>query len=183
MSTESGGGEHQRWFPLESNPALMNDYVDKLGFDVQASGHEFVDVFSTEEWALDMIPQPVAAVLVLYPLTDPQLAHGDGDREIQADKVPEVWFMKQRIGTFVGRSAGKHTHTRSWARTAAAPKAGVYSDVHYRQTRSLTHIRSQICPHRTVCRQRLRNDRAAPHAHELAGPRPDLPGRVVAGHL
>jgi ubiquitin carboxyl-terminal hydrolase L3 len=94
-----GGGAHQRWFPLESNPALMNDYVDTLGFDVANSGHEFVDVFSTEDWALDMIPQPVAAVLVLYPLTDRQLAHRDGDKEMQADKVPSVWFIKQRIGT------------------------------------------------------------------------------------
>jgi Ubiquitin carboxyl-terminal hydrolase, family 1 len=123
MSTESGGGEHQRWFPLESNPALMNDYVDTLGFDVHGSGHEFVDVFSTEDWALDMIPQPVAAVLVLYPLTDRQLAHRDGDREIQADKVPEVWFMKQRIGTldFLRQAEGERL-----TRIDTAPKTGAY---------------------------------------------------------
>lgn len=93
--------KHQRWFPLESNPSLINDYVQKLGFDTTSTtSYEFVDVFSTEDWALQMIPQPVAAVLVLYPLTDRQLAHSDRDKEKPADEVPHVWFIKQRIGAY-----------------------------------------------------------------------------------
>lgn len=31
---------------------LMNDYVRKLGW---IGNYEFVDVFSTEDWALDMM--------------------------------------------------------------------------------------------------------------------------------
>jgi hypothetical protein len=58
----------QRWLPLESNSTLINDYIQKIGFDT--SLYEFVDIFSTEDWALDMTPQPVTAVLLLYPLTD-----------------------------------------------------------------------------------------------------------------
>ena len=59
-----------KWFPLESNPQLINKYISKLGFDT--SLYEFTDVFSTEDWAMDMIPQPVAAVIMLYPLSEKQ---------------------------------------------------------------------------------------------------------------
>jgi ubiquitin carboxyl-terminal hydrolase L3 len=95
-----GVGKHQQWFPLESNPSALNGYASRLGYDTASADLcEFVDVYSTEDWALEMVPQPVAAVLVLYPLTPPQLAHDDGDKEIPADKIPSVWFVKQRIGT------------------------------------------------------------------------------------
>eukprot|EP00527_Entomoneis_sp_CCMP2396_P005484 CAMPEP_0198142704 /NCGR_PEP_ID=MMETSP1443-20131203/5428_1 /TAXON_ID=186043 /ORGANISM="Entomoneis sp., Strain CCMP2396" /LENGTH=251 /DNA_ID=CAMNT_0043805781 /DNA_START=148 /DNA_END=903 /DNA_ORIENTATION=+ len=102
MSDKKGG--HQRWFPLESNPTLMTDYVQKLGFDT--SLYEFYDVFSTEDWALQMIPQPVSAVVFLYPLTEKQTAF---EKEEQQQKAaPEstasspLWFIKQRIGNACG---------------------------------------------------------------------------------
>ena len=58
----------KRWFPLESNPEVMSKYVAELGLDT--SVYEFHDVFSTEDWALSMVPRPVVAVLLLFPLTD-----------------------------------------------------------------------------------------------------------------
>lgn len=82
---------------MESNPALINSYIEKLGYDT--SLYEFVDVFSTEDWALDMIAQPVAAVLLLYPLTETQLKNTPNDKATDADKV---WFVKQRIGNACG---------------------------------------------------------------------------------
>jgi len=101
MTDAKEGTTTKKWFPLESNPTLMNSYVQKLGFDT--SHYEFVDVYSTEEWALSMIPQPVAAVIMLYPLTDVQEQH----RRDEAAGVPEngdskVWFIKQRIGNACG---------------------------------------------------------------------------------
>ena len=92
----------QRWFPLESNPTLINDYIQKIGFDT--SLFEFVDVFSTEDWALDMIPQPTAAVLLLYPLTEKIiLAEGTTNETLALDDMQDkVWFMKQRIGNACG---------------------------------------------------------------------------------
>ena len=91
----------QKWFPLESNPQLINDYLLKLGFDV--SIYEFCDVFSTEDWALDMIPQPVGAVLLLYPLTE-KITKGEKDEQIAPPAITQdkVWFMKQRIGNACG---------------------------------------------------------------------------------
>lgn len=100
-SSTSSGGSRKRWFPLESNPELINSYIQKLGYDT--SIYEFVDVFSTEDWALDMIDQPVAAVLMLYPLTEKQTSNTQDDivatEEIMQDKV---WFTKQRIGNACG---------------------------------------------------------------------------------
>jgi ubiquitin carboxyl-terminal hydrolase L3 len=90
----------QRWFPLESNPTLINDYIQKLGFDT--SIYEFCDVFSTEDWALDMVPQPVAAVLMLYPLTEKQLSAPTDDTLALEDMQDKVWFIKQRIGNACG---------------------------------------------------------------------------------
>jgi ubiquitin carboxyl-terminal hydrolase L3 len=89
----------QRWFPLESNPDLINKYIKGLGFDT--SLYEFVDVFSTEEWALAMIPQPVVAVIMLYPLTEKQESCYDQD-ELALSDTDKVWFIKQRIGNACG---------------------------------------------------------------------------------
>jgi ubiquitin carboxyl-terminal hydrolase L3 len=91
----------QRWFPLESNPILMNDYCQKLGFDT--TQYEFVDVFSYEDWALDMIAQPVQAVVMLYPLTPKQLQYHDPPEHIQSSTTnTDIWFIKQRIGNACG---------------------------------------------------------------------------------
>jgi ubiquitin carboxyl-terminal hydrolase L3 len=92
--------QKQKWFPLESNPELINGYIQKLGFDT--SLYEFCDVFSTEDWALDMIPQPVAAVLLLYPLTK-KITENEGDDTVALEAMEDrVWFVKQRIGNACG---------------------------------------------------------------------------------
>lgn len=56
----------KRWFPLESNPEVMNAYVAQLGFPTHA--FRFCDVHSTDEWALEMVPSPVLGVLMLFPI-------------------------------------------------------------------------------------------------------------------
>lgn len=94
----------RRWFALESNPALWNSYVTRLGLDT--TYYEFVDVFSTESWALEMIPQPVMAVLMLYPISKNQEDWRREEEEQRKQKLtqvsPKVWFMKQRIGNACG---------------------------------------------------------------------------------
>lgn len=107
MATSTNNTEKQKWFPLESNPVLMNDYVDKLGFDTDA--YRFVDVFATDDWALEVIPQPVAAVIMLYPLTKVQLDHETKEAAAAANQAVAdasnkdgVWFIKQRIGNACG---------------------------------------------------------------------------------
>jgi ubiquitin carboxyl-terminal hydrolase L3 len=97
MSSEA---PKKKWFPLESNPTLINDYIQKIGFDT--SLYEFTDIFSTEDWALDMIPQPVAAVLLLYPLTK-KITQNEGNEPVAVEEMQDsVWFIKQRIGNACG---------------------------------------------------------------------------------
>ena len=49
----------KNWSPLESNPDVVTSFAKKLGIDESLS---YIDIYSTEEWALDMIPKPVYAV-------------------------------------------------------------------------------------------------------------------------
>lgn len=102
----------KKWFPLESNPALLNRYIAKLGFDT--SFYRFVDVFSTEEWALAMIPPGAVAVVFLYPITPVQEEYrhkektelfGDAAKSSPSSSKSEsetVWHIKQRIGNACG---------------------------------------------------------------------------------
>jgi hypothetical protein len=59
--------KEKRWFPLESNPTLLNNYISSLGFSNERYG--FADLYSTDEWALNMIQPPVLALVVLFPMS------------------------------------------------------------------------------------------------------------------
>ena len=51
----------------------MNSYIEQLGFDT--SVYQFCDVLSTEDWALEMVPSPVIAVLQLFPVKPVSESH------------------------------------------------------------------------------------------------------------
>lgn len=46
----------------------MNPFVEDLGFDTQK--YTFQDLMSIEDWAQEMIPQPVLAVMLLFPIKE-----------------------------------------------------------------------------------------------------------------
>jgi ubiquitin carboxyl-terminal hydrolase L3 len=101
--SDNNKNNKNKWFPLESNPPLINKYIGNLGFDT--SLYEFTDVFSTEDWAIDMIPQPVMAVIMLYPLSAKQEACRLVEDDIADAKTvleQNVWFIQQRIGNACG---------------------------------------------------------------------------------
>jgi len=54
-----------------------------LGFDTSKFG--FCDVFSTDDWAVDMVPKPVKGVVLLYPHNDKQKTF----RDEEAKKITE----------------------------------------------------------------------------------------------
>ena len=108
--------KEKKWFPLESNPSLLNQYISKLGFETTLQ--EFTDVLSTEQWALDMVPHPVSAVVVLFPMTDKvsekrrefhtkSLEHYNSDSSAELSDS-SVWYIKQRISNACGTVAILH---------------------------------------------------------------------------
>lgn len=60
--------EDNNWLALESNPEVINSYINEIGFDT--SKYLFYDILGTEEWAQAMIPQPVLAIMLLYPIKE-----------------------------------------------------------------------------------------------------------------
>ncbi|XP_003386938.1 PREDICTED: ubiquitin carboxyl-terminal hydrolase isozyme L3-like [Amphimedon queenslandica] len=99
----SSGNSKPRWLPLEANPEVMNKYVDGLGV---GNSFQFCDVFGLDPDLLMMIPQPCAALVMLFPITDKYEAF----RKEEEEKIekegqtvsPNVYYMKQYVGNACG---------------------------------------------------------------------------------
>ncbi|XP_069487851.1 ubiquitin carboxyl-terminal hydrolase isozyme L1 [Ambystoma mexicanum] len=90
-----------QWKPMEINPEMLTKVLGRLGV---APGWRFVDVLEFSEEALESVPGPVCALLLLFPLT----AQHESYREKQIAELsgkesnPKVYFMKQTIGNSCG---------------------------------------------------------------------------------
>lgn len=84
-----------RWLPLESNPEVMNKYIQTLGVNDQ---WQFVDVYGFDSDMLQMVPRPVCAVLLLFPLSEKTEAINLGEE----DPKSELYFIRQTIGNACG---------------------------------------------------------------------------------
>lgn len=91
------------WLPLEANPEILTAYSRKLGLP---EGLCFHDVMSVESWAIEMIPQPVQAILLLFPISPAS----ELERETTSpSRIPDVFYMNQTIGNACGTIAVLHT--------------------------------------------------------------------------
>lgn len=125
----------KRWFPLESNPEVMNSFIDKLGIDT--SNYSFCDILSTEDWALDMIQDPVLAVLFLYPLKESQPGYNIGSEPIStATGAGEIYFTKQIVSNACGTVAILHAIANN--RSLLAIKEGSYIEKFVNDTIDMT---------------------------------------------
>jgi len=91
-----------RWVPLESNPEVMTKYSRSLG----ARNGEWVDVFGFSDDLLEMVPKPVLAVILLFPIT-PEYDNyckdqDDGIKQRGQAIVPDLYYMKQLIPNACG---------------------------------------------------------------------------------
>ncbi|XP_021951365.1 ubiquitin carboxyl-terminal hydrolase isozyme L3 [Folsomia candida] len=96
-----GSGEI-RWVPLESNPEVMTKYSRSLG----ASVGQWVDVFALDEDSLAAVPQPVKAVILLFPISegyDQYCKEQDEALKLKGQEVPQdLFYMKQFIHNACG---------------------------------------------------------------------------------
>lgn len=103
-----------KWYPLESNPDVLNDYLAKLGL-LFSSGCQFEDVLSMDEEMLQMLSQPVYAFLLLYPVTpeNETCVFPSSTSEV-AGSDEKVVYTKQTIGNACGTIAVLHALLNNW---------------------------------------------------------------------
>ena len=92
----------QRWVPLESNPEVLNKYISNLGVPKE---WQFVDIYGLEPDLLSMVPRPIAAVVLLYPITEKATASPLGE----VKPSPDIFFVKQTISNACGTVAIVHS--------------------------------------------------------------------------
>lgn len=91
------------WIPLEANPEVCNEYKQALSIP----SSEFIDVFSLDEEMLAFIPQPVHAMILLFPVTE---SYETFIKTQPVNPTPEsVFFLPQTIGNACGSIAILHT--------------------------------------------------------------------------
>lgn len=109
-SDSATGQSNIRWLPLESNPDVMTSYLHGLGVPRHWS---VCDVLGLDPDLLAMVPRPVLAVLLLYPLSDKAVAASlQQEKQIESEGQhvsPDVIFMKQTIGNACGTVALVHS--------------------------------------------------------------------------
>jgi ubiquitin carboxyl-terminal hydrolase L3 len=91
------------WIPLESNPEVMNEFLTKIGVPDKL---QICDIFGFEPELLDMVPKPVKAVLLCFPVSpqseDFRTAQVARIIETGQELPPGVWFTTQTIGNACG---------------------------------------------------------------------------------
>ncbi|KAG0253058.1 Ubiquitin carboxyl-terminal hydrolase isozyme L3 [Actinomortierella ambigua] len=105
-----------RWLALESNPSVLDKYVRDLG--VKAPWR-YVDVMGLDDELLAFIPQPVHAVILLFPINDAYQAYIKQERErigqqgqVVSDKLV---FYPQTIANACGTMGVLHSLANNWA--------------------------------------------------------------------
>lgn len=106
---------NSNWVPLEANSEVFNNWAHKLGL---AECEQFVDVFGLDDVLLQMVPQPVKAVLLLFPVSKQYEQHRkeeseriakDGQKELDDTLV----FFPQKVGNACGTMALLHAMANS----------------------------------------------------------------------
>ena len=109
-----------KWVPLEANPELFTSWCSAMGLDTSA--YAFHDIYGTDPDLLAMVPQPVSAVLLLFPIT-PSMEKLRADENASASSAsPDgiLWF-KQTIGNACGTIGLLHALANSSAASAIKP--------------------------------------------------------------
>jgi len=114
--------KNESWVGLESNPAVMTQYAQKLGVSDRWS---FSDCWGLDSDALKHVPAPCVGCIFLYPFSQVEARkRALGAR--RGCEVPGVWHMKQLVGNACGAVAIMHTVMNTLDRVGAG--AGFLSE-------------------------------------------------------
>ncbi|CAI2728449.1 unnamed protein product [Schistosoma spindalis] len=91
-----------RWIPLEANPQVLNEYMNKLG--VVEESWKFIDIFSLDDDMLAFVPEPVIGLLFLYPV---ETSIENASLGVE-DNSSKVVLIKQTVGNACGTIAILH---------------------------------------------------------------------------
>jgi ubiquitin carboxyl-terminal hydrolase L3 len=105
MATITGRTE----VPLEANPEIFNPLAQKLGLDTDRLC--FHDVLGFDDELLALVPQPVRAVILLYPGVRQTTMHRKQKVEGTIDRTRLV-HIRQRVGNVCGFMARGLAHWR-----------------------------------------------------------------------
>ncbi|KAF9552077.1 peptidase C12, ubiquitin carboxyl-terminal hydrolase 1 [Agrocybe pediades] len=102
---EEKSGSSIHWLPLESNPEVFNAWAEKAGL-VMSQAH-FSDIYGFDPELLDIVPKPVKAVILLFPIDeDGEARRKAEDERIAREGQPKVdntiFFIKQTISNACG---------------------------------------------------------------------------------
>ncbi|XP_067916229.1 ubiquitin carboxyl-terminal hydrolase isozyme L1 [Heterodontus francisci] len=89
------------WKAMEINPEMLNKCLSRLGV---ASSWKFVDVLGLENESLSMVPKPVCALMLLFPLSQQHESHRERQKsELSAKDIdPRIYFLRQTISNSCG---------------------------------------------------------------------------------
>ncbi|GAC76875.1 ubiquitin C-terminal hydrolase UCHL1 [Moesziomyces antarcticus T-34] len=124
MSDQTAAATPQKrlmWVPLESNPELFTSWCSSMGLDT--SKFAFHDIYGTDPDLLAMVPQPVSAVLLLFPLTEEmaKLRHDENASASPDDPSSGILWFKQTIGNACGTIGLLHALANSDATSSIKP--------------------------------------------------------------
>eukprot|EP00808_Paulinella_micropora_P011117 g75620.t1 len=104
------------WLPLESNPGVLSAFAHRTGLP---KGWDFFDIYGLDEDLLGMVPQPCAAVVLLFTSSKELSQHKKKQREeIKAKKQTvskNLFYITQHdgIGNACGTIATIHAVTNA----------------------------------------------------------------------
>ncbi|KAJ8090532.1 ubiquitinyl hydrolase 1 [Marasmius tenuissimus] len=105
-----------RWIPLECNPEVLNSWANKGG--LVSTDSQFNDVYGFDEELLAMVPRPVKAVLLLFPISETLEARrrAEDEKEDESQGGPKnVIWIKQTISNACGTIGLLHALINSQA--------------------------------------------------------------------
>ena len=112
----------RKWLPLESDPEVFNRYAKALGCEHVGETLNFCDVFGLDPDLLGMVPRPVVAVILLFPIEKQKGGSQQEEEEEQRRSASmmskhtsskgaqdgDVFYIKQKIGNACGTIALLH---------------------------------------------------------------------------